>query len=108
MTTRKVTTLLLQSVAPAVVKAGQCRPLLRASLVSAVLFMFFQASTALAAAVAPPLGTAGTYAVLGTNSVPTSGTVTCTDSGPGTAINGDVGSTFNVITNSGCTITGSI
>src|SRR5688572_20848655 len=58
--------------------------------------------------VAPNLGTAAPFAVLGTNAIPTVGTVTCTDTGPGTAINGDVGSTFNSITNVGCTITGSI
>ena len=46
--------------------------------------------------------------VLGTNSVPTAGTVTCTNSGTGSAINGDVGSRFTSITNSGCTITGTI
>jgi hypothetical protein len=56
----------------------------------------------------PDLGTAAPYALLGTNVVATSGTVTCTDTGPGTAINGDVGTTFNTITNGGCTITGAI
>jgi hypothetical protein len=39
--------------------------------------------SALAAAVAPPLNTAASYTVLGTNSVPTAGTVTCTNSGSG-------------------------
>jgi hypothetical protein len=61
-----------------------------------------------AAQVAPNLGTASPYALLGTNAVATSGTVTCNDTGPGTAINGDVGTTFNSITNNGCTITGSV
>jgi hypothetical protein len=56
----------------------------------------------------PDLGDAAPYAVLGTNVVATSGTVTCTDTGPGTAINGDVGTTFNAITNTGCTINGAI
>jgi hypothetical protein len=60
------------------------------------------------AQVAPDLGTAAPYAILGTNVVPTSGTVTCSDTGPGTAINGNVGTTFNAITNNGCTITGSV
>lgn len=60
------------------------------------------------AQVAPNLGSAAPYVVLGSNVVATSGTVTCTDTGPDTAINGDVGSTFNTITNTGCTITGSI
>ncbi len=60
------------------------------------------------AQVAPNLGTAASFTVLGTNAIPTVGTVTCTDTGPGTAINGNVGSTFNSITNTGCTITGTI
>jgi len=58
--------------------------------------------------VAPNLGTAAPYTLLGTNSIPTVGTVTCTDTGPGTAVNGNVGTTFTSITNTGCTITGSI
>ena len=60
------------------------------------------------AQVAPNLGTAAPYAVLGANSVPIIGTVTCTDTGPGIGITGNVGSTFNAIVNTGCTITGSI
>lgn len=57
------------------------------------------------AQVAPPLGTAGSYTILGTNGIPTSGTVTCTTS----TIDGDVGTTGNSITNTGpCTITGDI
>ena len=66
------------------------------------------ASPASAQAVAPSLGTAAPYTVLGTNAIPTVGTVTCTNTGPGTAINGNVGTTFTSITNTGCTITGSI
>lgn len=58
---------------------------------------------ALAAAVAPDLGAAWTYTALGLNAIPTVGTLTCTGSG----INGNVGSTFNSITNTSCTITGS-
>ena len=58
------------------------------------------------AAVAPQLNTAGGYAVLGTNAAPTVGTVTCTNTGPGSTINGNVGTTFTSITNTGCTITG--
>jgi hypothetical protein len=55
--------------------------------------------------VAPPLGTAGSYTVLGTNGIPTSGTATCTTS----TIDGDVGSTGNSITDTGpCTITGNV
>lgn len=55
---------------------------------------------ALAAAIPPDLGAATSYTVLGRNSSPTSGTVTCTTS----TITGDVGSTANSITNTGCTI----
>lgn len=59
------------------------------------------------AQVAPNLGSAGAFAVLGTNAIPTIGTVTCT--GPGT-INGQVGTTFaGGITNAPpCTINGPI
>jgi hypothetical protein len=77
---------------------------LLASVGFAALLSWAQTAPALAAAVAPSLGTASTYTVLGTNSIPTSGTVTCTTS----TINGDVGSTFTSITNTGCTITGAI
>lgn len=69
---------------------------------------FFLVAVPALAATAPPLGTAAPYAVLGTNASPTVGTVTCNDTGPGTFINGDVGSTFTSITNNGCTITGAI
>ncbi len=80
------------------------------ALVTATLVALVLAPSQASAAVAPPLGTAASYAVLGTNIVATPGTVTCTDTGPGTAINGDVGTTFlGGITNNGpCTITGSI
>ncbi len=79
------------------------------SLVTATLVALVLAPSQASAAVAPSLGTAASYAILGTNIVPTPGTVTCTDTGPGTAINGSVGTTFNTITNNGpCTITGSI
>jgi len=61
------------------------------------------------AQVAPNLGTTAPFAVLGTNAIPTSGTVTCTDTGPGIGIFGQVGTTFpGGITNTGCTITGPI
>src|ERR1700752_871710 len=62
------------------------------------------------AQVAPNLGTSGAFTVLGANAIPTIGTVTCTDTGPGTGINGNVGTTFaGGITNVGpCVITGSI
>jgi hypothetical protein len=80
---------------------------LRAALAVAAVLLLTQALP-VAAQVSPNLGTAAPYAILGTNIVPTSGTVTCNDTGPGTAINGNVGTTFNSITNSGCTITGSV
>jgi hypothetical protein len=61
------------------------------------------------AQVAPNLGTTAPFAVLGANAIPTSGTVTCTDTGPGIGIFGQVGTTFpGGITNTGCTITGPI
>jgi len=65
-------------------------------------------STAAWPQVAPNLGSAGAFTVLGRNAIPTSGTVTCTDTGPGIGIVGQVGSTFNTITNTGCTISGPI
>lgn len=55
---------------------------------------------ALAVAIAPNLGAVQSYSALGRNSIPTVGTVTCTTS----TITGDVGSTANSITNTGCTI----
>ncbi len=71
----------------------------------AALLSLTYTAPASAQAVAPPLGTAGDYTVLGTNGIPTSGTVTCTTS----TIDGNVGSTGNSITNTGpCTITGNI
>ena len=76
---------------------------LRTGLLFAALVSSAHLAPAMAA-VAPPLGTAGGFAVLGTNSIPTSGTVTCTTS----TINGDVGSTFNSITNTACTINGTV
>src|SRR5687767_9062028 len=58
---------------------------------------------------APSLGTAAPFTVLGLNGTPTVGTVTCTNTGPGSTIDGDVGTTFNGgITNTLCTITGAI
>jgi hypothetical protein len=67
--------------------------------------LLYGASPASAQAVAPSLGTAAPYAVLGTNAIPTAGTVTCTTS----IINGNVGTTAASITNTGpCTISGSI
>ena len=65
---------------------------------------FLLATFPAVAAIAPPLGTAGGYAVLGTNAVPTTGTVTCTNTGPGSSIIGNVGTTSASITNNGCTL----
>ncbi len=79
---------------------------LLASLGFAGFLSLVQPNAALAVAVAPPLGTAGTYTVLGLNSSPTVGTVTCTNTGPGSTINGDIGSTFTSYTNTSCSIFG--
>lgn len=80
------------------------RPRLLASFALATLVSFAFAST-VDAQVAPSLGTAGNYTVLGTNDIPTSGTVTCTTS----TIDGNVGTTGNAITNTGpCIISGTI
>lgn len=84
-----------------VMKPEHCR--LVAS-VGFVAFLTLIPRPAGAAAVAPSLGQAATYAVLGTNPIPTVGTVTCTTS----TINGDVGSTFSSVTNTGCTINGAV
>lgn len=63
------------------------------AFVGAGLVVLFWVVTPAMAQTSPNLGTAGPYAVLGANVTPTSGTVTCSDTGPGTAINGDVGTT---------------
>ena len=60
---------------------------------------FLLATFPAVAAIAPPLGTAGGYTVLGTNAAPTTGTVTCTNTGPGSSIIGNVGTTSTTITN---------
>ena len=86
-------------------RLGRKHPGLLASLGFAALLL---GSAPALAQVAPNLGTAGNYTVLGTNAIPVIGTVTCTNTGPGANINGNVGSTFNAITNTLCTITGSI
>lgn len=71
----------------------------------AALISLAPANPARAQPVAPLLGTADLYTVLGTNDIPTSGTVTCTTS----TIDGNVGSTGNSITDTGpCTITGDV
>jgi hypothetical protein len=82
--------------------------LLSTSVGCVALWISAATAPATAAGVSPPLGTAGSYMVLGTNSIPTSGTVTCTDTGPGGNLDGNVGTTFTSITNTGCTITGTI
>lgn len=75
---------------------------LLASVGLAALVSLAYAAPAGAQAVAPPLGTAGSYTVLGTNDSPIIGTVTCTRS----TIDGNVGTTFTDITEDLCTITG--
>ena len=61
------------------------------------------------AQVAPNLGTSGAFAGLGRNAIPTIGTFTCTDTGPGIGIFGTGGTTSPVgFTNTGCTITGGV
>lgn len=83
-----------------------CRYFVATSAVTA--FLGFP-SALWAQGVAPDLGAAAPFAVLGLNSTPTPATVTCTDTGPGIAINGQVGTTAGGITNVGpCTITGPI
>lgn len=81
---------------------------LRASAAIAALVLV--SVPAFAQPAAPNLNSAAPYAVLGTNSSPTLGTVTCTDTGPGIGITGQVGTTFvGGITNSGpCLMTGPI
>ncbi len=79
-----------------------------ASLGFIALFPLAQTTPAFAIAIAPDLGAAFDYTVLGLNSTPTVGTVTCTNTGPGSTINGDVGTTFTSITNTSCSITGAI
>lgn len=76
-----------------------------ASFALIALVSLAYSAPARAQAEAPPLGTAGDYTILGTNGIPTSGTVTCTTS----TIDGNVGSTGNSITDTGpCTITGDV
>lgn len=82
--------------------------LLSAAVGWAAILLCAHPGAAGAVGVSPPLGTAGSYMVLGTNTIPTSGTVTCTDTGPGGNLNGNLGTTFTSITNTGCTITGTI
>jgi Ice-binding-like/IPTL-CTERM motif len=79
----------------------RCRRIYPALLASTGFASFlFVSAPALAVAIAPNLGAVQSYTVLGRDSIPTVGTVTCTTS----TITGDVGSTANSITNTGCTI----
>lgn len=64
--------------------------------------LMLAAAPAFSQAIAPDLGEAGVFALLGINDIPTSGTVTCTTS----SITGDVGTTFTSITDNTCSITG--
>ena len=93
-------------VAEADSRSSRNHPGLLASLGFAALL---SVSAPALAQVAPNLLSAAPYAVLGTNSSSTIGTVTCTDTGPGIGITGQVGTTFaGGITNTLCTITGPI
>lgn len=83
-------------------------PARRRPLVCAGFLMLGLAPVLAFAQTSPDLGEAAPFAVLGTNVIPTAGTVTCTDTGPGTVIDGDIGTTSNGITNTGCSITGTI
>jgi hypothetical protein len=75
---------------------------------SSFIALLMVSTLAIAQAVAPDLGAAFDYTVLGANDNPTVGTVTCTNTGPGSDIDGDVGSTFTSITNTACNITGAV
>ena len=101
-----------QRVAPRVAKSDSRFTRNFPGLLASLGFAAFALASAPALAqVAPNLGTAAPFAVLGTNAIPTIGTVTCTDTGPGIGINGQVGTTFAGppgITNTGCAITGPI
>lgn len=111
MNARSAPTTQSQHVVPRVAEAdsrfGRNYPGLLAGLGFAA---FLSVSAPALAQVAPNLGTTAPFTVLGTNAIPTIGTVTCTDTGPGIGITGDVGTTFNGgITNTGpCVITGTI
>jgi hypothetical protein len=86
------------------------QPATQSFLRHAFAALFALACAPALAQVAPNLGSTAPFAVLGLNAIPTIGTVTCTDTGPGIGINGQVGTTFaGGITNVGpCTITGPI
>ena len=86
-------------------RLGRNHPGLFASLGFTALLL---ASAPALAQVAPNLGTAAPYTVLGTNVAAAVGTVTCTNTGPGSTINGQVGTSFTSITNTLCTISGPI
>jgi len=76
---------------------------------SAVAVILGWPSSLWAQAIAPNLGAAAPFAVLGTNPTPTIATVACSDTGPGTGITGQVGTTFpGGITNVACTVPGPI
>jgi hypothetical protein len=97
----------MASVAPRSGSLPRRKSLVGAALWFAASFLVLLAYSvpARAQAVAPDLGAAGSYTVLGTNEIPTTGTVTCTRS----SIDGDVGSTGAEITTvTFCDITGDV
>jgi hypothetical protein len=86
------------------------RPQFMNVMARAGLAALFFVSASAWAQVAPSLGTTAPFGVLGLNAIPTIGTVTCTDTGPGIGILGNVGTTFaGGITNVGpCIIFGTV
>jgi hypothetical protein len=86
------------------------RPTSQQSVAKLALAALLLACVPAWAQVAPNLGATGPFTVLGVNAIPTVGTVTCTDTGPGIGITGQVGTTFaGGITNVGpCAISGPI
>lgn len=88
----------------------RCRRIYSALLASAGFAAFLLVSAPALAQIAPNLGAAAPFAVLGRNAIPTIGTVTCSNTGPAIGIFGQVGTTFpGGITNAPpCLITGPI
>ena len=90
----------------------RCRRIYSALLASSgfAAFLLVSAPALAQVAVAPNLGAAAPFAVLGRNAIPIIGTVTCNNTGPAIGIFGQVGTTFaGGITNAPpCLITGPI
>ena len=88
----------------------RCGRIYSTLLASAGFAAFLLVSAPALAQIAPNLGAAAPFAVLGRNAIPTIGTVTCSNTGPAIGIFGQVGTTFpGGITNAPpCLITGPI